>query len=120
MATGEAGYRRIGSTPACALSSFFPQAVRAFRTRYPLVTISLSEMTSKEQIAAITKREIDIGFFRTPTPLKQSHINFTYITAAALVVAMYSENQITRSHSLHVRALQDYPPILFSSNTGLG
>src|SRR3546814_12593812 len=43
MATGEAGYLRIGFTPACALSSFFPQAVRAFRMRYPLVTISLSQ-----------------------------------------------------------------------------
>src|SRR3546814_7126676 len=72
--------------------------VRAFRMRYPLVTISLSEMTSKEQITAITNREIDIGFFRTPTPLKQSAINFTYLTEDALVVAMHAEHpQIGRA-----------------------
>src|SRR3546814_12766514 len=34
MATGEAGYLRIGFTHPCALSRFFPQAVRAFRMRY--------------------------------------------------------------------------------------
>src|SRR3546814_2766396 len=75
MATGEVGYLRIGFTPACALSSFFPQAVCAFRMRYPLVTISLSEMTSMEKITAITNREIDNGFFRTPHTLKQTALD---------------------------------------------
>src|SRR3546814_4542713 len=93
--------------------------VRAFRMRYPLVTISLSELTSKEQITAITNREIDIGFFRTPTPLKQSAINFTYLTEDALVVAMHAEHPLSRFQSLNVRALQDEPLIFFSSNAGV-
>src|SRR3546814_10299899 len=71
-------------------------------------------MTSKEQITAITNREIDIGFFRTPTPLKQSAINFTYLTEDALVVAMHAEHPLSRFQSLNVRALQDEPLIFFS------
>src|SRR3546814_11473654 len=77
-------------------------------------------MTSKEQITAITNREIDIGFFRTPTPLKQSAINFTYLTEDALVVAMHAEHPLSRFQSLNVRALQDETLIFFSSQAGVG
>lgn len=120
MATGEAGYLRIGFTPACALSTFFPRAVSAFRARYPLVKMSLGEMTSKEQIIAIANREIDIGFFRTLSPLKQSAINFTFLTEEALVVAMHAGHPLTQYKSLSVRALEDEPLIFPSPKAGVG
>jgi DNA-binding transcriptional LysR family regulator len=58
---GRRGQLRIGSVGQIA-SGFLPEVLKAFGTEFPGVEVSFVEMTPVEQLAALAKGEIHIGF----------------------------------------------------------
>jgi DNA-binding transcriptional LysR family regulator len=58
---GRRGQLRIGSVGQIA-SGFLPEVLKAFRDEFPGVEVSFVEMTPVEQLAALAKGEIHIGF----------------------------------------------------------
>lgn len=120
MVTGEAGQLRIGFTAASSLLFFFPKIVRSFRTRYPQVKVTLHEISSQGQIAALVNREIDIGFIRTLTTPNRSEISFTHLVEDPLVVAMHAEHPLNRAETLTIAALRDEPLIFYPRKSGVG
>jgi DNA-binding transcriptional LysR family regulator len=58
---GRRGQLRIGSVGQIA-SGFLPEVLKAFRDEFPGVEISFVEMTPVEQLAALAKGEIHVGF----------------------------------------------------------
>jgi DNA-binding transcriptional LysR family regulator len=62
---GEAGRLRLGFT-VIAFYGLLPEAVRAFRVRYPEVAIELSEMNSPSLEAALMAGAIDLGVLHPP------------------------------------------------------
>ncbi|NIJ37432.1 DNA-binding transcriptional LysR family regulator [Sphingopyxis panaciterrae] len=120
MAAGEAGRLLIGYTPASSLSFFFSKAIRTFRTRYSGVKIDLHQLSSKEQMAALANRKIDVGFFRTAHPLRHSDIRFTYLVKDALVVAMHAGHPLGAAKTVDIHALKDEPLIFSPPEAGVG
>ncbi len=55
----------IGFVPS-TLYGYLPEVIRAFRAARPGVDLTLLEMTSLEQIAALKEGRIDVGFGRIP------------------------------------------------------
>ncbi len=62
---GEAGLLRIGfGLPSMATG--LPDLVQRFRRRFPLVQISLREMSTPPQLTALASGALDVGFVRLP------------------------------------------------------
>lgn len=62
---GEAGLLRIGfGLPSMATG--LPDLVQEFRKQFPLIQISLREMSTPPQLAALANGTLDVGFVRLP------------------------------------------------------
>jgi DNA-binding transcriptional LysR family regulator len=120
MVTGEAGHLRIGFTAASSLLFFFPKIIRTFRTRYPLVKMTLHEISSQGQMTALADREIDIGFIRTFAPPNRLDISFTHLVEDPLAVAMHAEHPLNTVEALTIAALKDVPLIFYPQKSGVG
>lgn len=62
---GEAGTLRVGFGIA-VLARGFPNLVSRFRKRFPQVDLSVRNMSTSDQIQALSQKKIDIGFVRLP------------------------------------------------------
>ncbi|QOY88429.1 LysR family transcriptional regulator [Paludibaculum fermentans] len=63
---GNSGVLRIGAGLTTMLSGL-PEVLRTFRRRYPEVHLTVRDMSSSDQLAALRRREIDVGFARMPS-----------------------------------------------------
>jgi DNA-binding transcriptional LysR family regulator len=62
-ARGEAGLLRVGFGIA-SIFGLLPEVVRRFRRSHPDVQFHLRDMSTPDQIDALVRREIDVGFIR--------------------------------------------------------
>lgn len=60
---GEEGHLRIGFAPSAAIT-VLPRIILEFATRWPGITISLSELQSEDQIPELRAGELDVGLIR--------------------------------------------------------
>ena len=120
MVSGEAGQLRLGFTTASSLLVFFPQIIRAFRTRYPKVDIRLYDLSSQQQIAALENREIDMGLLRSPHIPVRSDIHFIEVLQDPLIVAMHADSPLLELEELRMADLKDEPMIFYPRNYGVG
>ncbi|WP_406297736.1 LysR family transcriptional regulator [Embleya sp. NBC_00888] len=63
---GEAGSLAVGF--GLSGIDLAPQAVAAFRRRFPGVEITLEDMSSNAQVEAVRAGDLDVGFVRLPAP----------------------------------------------------
>ena len=64
-ASGRLGELSVGFIEA-AVFAVLPRVISAFRASYPNVTVSLRELTTVEQVAALRNMTLDVGILRTP------------------------------------------------------
>lgn len=81
---GKAGRLRVGFGIA-TLSAGLGSLLRDYRARFPEVQVSLQDMSSPAQIAALENSEIDVGFVRLP--LVHPNLAATTLFEERLVVA---------------------------------
>lgn len=120
IVAGEAGHVRIGFTSASSLLSFFPDMVCAFRLKYPKVQVTLRDMTSTVQIAALQSRDIDVGIMRGKGDQLPADISYTRLIRDRLVVAMHVDNPLTSLPQLKIDDLRDEPLIFYPPRSGVG
>jgi len=120
IVAGNAGRLRIGFTAASSLLSFFPQIVCTFRQKYPKVEVSLRDLSSAGQVHALQNREIDVGIIRRHDSTPPSDIAFTRLLSDPLVVAMHSDNPLSRLRVLKIADLRDQPFIFYPQHSGIG
>lgn len=63
-ARGELGELRVGFTSSLPFTDLLPDALNAYRRRYPAVRLQLRELFTPEQFAALARGELDVGFVR--------------------------------------------------------
>ncbi len=120
MVSGQSGQLRIGFTGASTLLPFFPQMICDFRTRFPKVQVTLSDISSVGQIAALRNREIDVGIMRSHGTHPISDISFTKLLRDPLVVAMRADSPLAKGATLSIADLRDQPLIFYPSKSGVG
>lgn len=64
IAAGHAGVLRVGFTSSMPYTSILTDALFAYRRQYPGVELQLKEMFTSEQLEAIARRTLDVGFVR--------------------------------------------------------
>ena len=64
---GEGGTLLIGFASSTLLGPL-PEAIQAYRRRYPKVRLSLHELSTARQLKALDNEIIEVGFLREPSP----------------------------------------------------
>lgn len=122
-ARGEQGPLLIGIAPTAPFHPFVPQAIRALREAYPLVSVSLEEHLSRPALERLRGERIDAAFLRAPVADLQG-LAVHPLFQEPMVVALPSSHPLAggeaRSEPLPLRALAEETFIMFGGSAGPG
>lgn len=110
--SGKSGSLRIGFTAASAYS-FLPSLVTASLEGLPDVDLSLDEMVTKNQIAALLAGEIDVGMIRPP--ISHADLSSMRVLSEDLVVAVPERHPLAARDFVTVRDLDGEPFLMYAS-----
>ncbi len=91
-----------------------PVTLSAFRKLWPKVTLNLMEMTASEQLQALQKNKIQIGFVREPGLPSLADLQHEVITKCKIVAVLPDTYPIKKKATLRLRDLKDKAFISFS------
>lgn len=104
---GEHGTLAIG-TVGSALSTPVPQLLRAFRERFPEVTVSFSELTTAEQAERLRAGTLDVGFLRPPLPEPAAgELDLITVSTEDLVAALPPGHRLAGRSAVRLSSLRD-------------
>jgi LysR family hca operon transcriptional activator len=105
-ARGEVGHITIGCLPGVE-GKIFSRVLPLMQTRFPEVALSLRNLSTPEQLAALENGEIDVGFLRGPitNPVIVSEV-FLRETIVALVPASHA---LAKCKRIPLRSLATLP-----------
>ncbi len=107
---GQSGELRVGFGPTLMLSTL-AQVVRAYRTRHPAVHVDLRELPTADQIAALLRGDLDIGFVRGAEADPRLHVES--FAREPLVIALNRDHPLAAAGRVPVSALAAEPWVLF-------
>lgn len=90
---GEAGLLRVGFTGSAAMNPIVPDAIRAFRRRYPEVELVLSESNSTGLAAGLRDGTIDLAFLR-PGAIEGEDLRLFDLPDEPMVLALASGHSL--------------------------
>jgi DNA-binding transcriptional LysR family regulator len=107
---GEIGQLSVGFVGSAAYE-VLPRLLRAFRSAYPEVELRLQSMTTKEQLAALAERRLDVGLLRLP--IEDPTLAWRVVTKEPLVAVLPATHPLAGQATLPLAALADEPFILY-------
>lgn len=117
---GEIGELRIGFTSATPFIAFFPNMINTYRKRFPGVTITLHEMSSMQQLAAIQERNLDLGFVRPPELVIPKSVMLTRLRKDPLLLFMPTRHPLSKKNVIDLRKCSDEAFVMYPKNAGTG
>lgn len=117
VAEGRAGRLRVGFVGSAALS-VLPPIVRAFSASFPGLALELRELTTAQQLAALSADQIDVGLLRAHAPAPG--IRAEPVLMEPLVVALPSTSTLAGAETVPITALRDAPWVMFPRGEGSG
>ncbi|WGF90304.1 LysR substrate-binding domain-containing protein [Marinivivus vitaminiproducens] len=114
-ADGRAGRLVIGGVQP-ALTRFLPGIARAFRLEHPGVMIEVRPLSTGEQLWALERGEIDIGFIR-PTGLT-THIRTRTLAREGYVAVLPARHRLAGCASLSLEACAEEPMVCYAPTIG--
>ncbi|HYI15411.1 MAG TPA: LysR family transcriptional regulator [Thermomicrobiales bacterium] len=114
---GEAGRLRVGFVGS-ATFDVMPSILRRFREHYPAVELTLSELSTAQQVAALRDRQIDIGFIRPP--FLANDLELEIIARESLVAVLPPGHRLAGNAPIRLADLAGEPFVLFPHSFGPG
>lgn len=114
------GNLRVGWTASADFISFLPQAISLFRADHPKVSITLTEMSSFQQIDAVGEGHLDIGIARKPEKPLSDVFELNEIWRDKLVLAVGKESALAKRKSVRIEELKDETFVSYLSDSGIG
>lgn len=112
ISRGQAGVLRIGFTAASGMS-VLGQLLGTLSKELPEVDVDLREMVTREQVAALTDGEIDLGLARPP--IDQDLFESRLLHTETLKLVVPAGHPLTRlERPVEGRDLKDTPLIMYS------
>src|SRR5262245_37927652 len=108
-ARGEAGNLRIGYTGVTVFARMLSDLIRRYRRQFPGVTVSLLELHTVEQLAALVDGRIDLGFVRLPLVDADERIAVRELYAEPLIAALPADHPAARRARVPLSALASEP-----------
>jgi DNA-binding transcriptional LysR family regulator len=107
---GEVGALRLGFGPTLMFSTL-AQVVRAYRARYPGVRMDLRELATAEQVEALLRGDLDLGFVRGVET--DSRLHAEPFAREPLLIAVHRGHPSADAARLPLAALAQEPWVLF-------
>ncbi|MDR3670915.1 MAG: LysR substrate-binding domain-containing protein [Holophaga sp.] len=118
LGRGEAGRLAIAMISSVAYQDTLPRILRAYRARFPAVSITLQEMNAEEQLAALREDRIQVGFLRTP--IADSGMAVTSFFRDQLVAVLPAEHPLAARKRIPLKALSNDLFIVVPRSQALG
>jgi DNA-binding transcriptional LysR family regulator len=119
-ASGAIGRLHFGYTASAMFTELLPAAIRAFKTVSPHVVLSVTEMTSLDQLNALHHRTLDAGILRKPGIVVPPGIVLREWYTAPLILAVPKTHPFAKARAVSVRSLRDLPLITYPRASGIG
>ena len=94
----------------CAFNRVLPEIIQEFRHNYPNAKVTLTEMSSQDQVRALKDKKIDIGFIHPPVELQE--VEILTLLCEPIVVALPCNHPLTKQEVISFAALADEPFII--------
>ncbi|CAM5428546.1 MULTISPECIES: LysR substrate-binding domain-containing protein [unclassified Thauera] len=118
VARGEAGELRVGFTSSLPFTDLLPDALHAYRKRYPAVRLQLREMFTPDQFGALGRDELDVGFVRLQGTRAPEGIRIREIARNPLRVVVNVAHRLASAGSVSFADLHDEDFIAFPADVG--
>jgi DNA-binding transcriptional LysR family regulator len=105
-ARGEMGRIEIGFMPAASCAGQMQIWLRAFQQANPAIEINLHRMVPQEQITAIIRKDLDVGFTRGPDKYPAGLEGFD-VYRQPMVLALPSKHPLARRKTIDPAVLKD-------------
>ncbi len=115
--SGEAGYLRVAFVNA-ATFGFLPRVIRHYKLHFPGVEIHLRNLPTMEQVGALLRKEIDIGFLRLPLETKE--LSIEPVHQEAFVCFLPNAHPLTQMEAIPPECLRGEPFILYERRQAPG
>ncbi len=115
-AQGATGTLSIGCFGWTA-SLFLPELIHAYRTRYPVVRVTLDEQLPREQLEALEAGRIDVGFTRSLPKSKVSRFLQERVYRDRVVAALPNRHALAGSREISLEQLADEDWVFLSRRT---
>ncbi len=116
-ATGEAGKLTVGFYDSAPLV-IVPTLLRGFCARYPKVHLRFTELSTRQQLAALARGDIDLGIMRGP--VAEPGMASVCVAKETLLVALPDTHPLAKRKSIPAAALRDEPFVLLPRTKGSG
>ena len=107
---GHAGVLRVGFGPTLMLSTL-AHVVRTYRQRHPGVRIDLREMPTSEQLTALLRGDLDVGFVRGADADPRLHVEL--FAREPLLIALHADHPSAGAARVPLASLAHDPWVLF-------
>jgi DNA-binding transcriptional LysR family regulator len=111
-AEGKTGWVNIGFVGSASLE-LLPAILRLFRRQSPEVELTLSDMTTVEQLQRLHEKRIHVGFIRGPVPIEEEGLVFETVAREPLAVAVPKNHSLAKHPRVRTRALAKEAFIVF-------
>jgi DNA-binding transcriptional LysR family regulator len=117
-ARGETGRLALGFTASAAFNPAVTGAIRRFRSAWPEVQLSLTEMNSDGLMVKLMRGEIDAAFIRPG--LEDPHaVRLTRLADEPMMLALPANHPLAARKRLPLSAIAGEPFVLFPRTVGL-
>lgn len=117
-ARGETGRLSLGFTASSAFNAAVTRSIRQFRSQWPDVALSLSEMNSDGLMLKLVRGEIDAAFIR-PGLEDPKEVRLKRLPDEPMLAALPSSHPLAQHASVPLSALAGEPFVLFPRTVGL-
>jgi DNA-binding transcriptional LysR family regulator len=112
---GESGRLVVGYPSSLAYSGL-TELLRAFRTRFPAVDLSLRELSPGEQIEALKAGGLDVGFVRSS--IDDPALGAELVRREMLMIVLPDDHRLAAQRSISLEALKHEPFVMFPRARG--
>lgn len=117
-AIGETGRLALGFTGSSSFTPLVRETIRAFRKRWPAVTVVLEEANTIQLLDRLRRGALDAAFVR-PGVQEPSGLRLIRAADEPMKVALPQSHRLAGKDSIALADLADYPLVLFPRTTGL-
>ncbi|WP_297361155.1 LysR substrate-binding domain-containing protein [Thauera sp.] len=117
-AAGEVGELRVGFTSSLPFTDLLPDALHAYRSRFPAVRLQLREMFTAAQFAALARDELDVGFVRLQAGPPPAGIVLREIARNPLRLVVNAGHRLANAPQVSFAQLADEDFISFPADIG--
>ena len=119
-ARGEVGELRIGFTSSLPFTSLLPAVLNDYRRRHPQVRLTLREMFTADQFAALAAARLDVGFVRYTGVAAPPGLSVREIRRDPLRLVIHQRHPLAGEAALSFAQLRDEAFISYPRDAGTG